>query len=318
MDIPFKSLKSFQENYTSHLNSFIEEFPNATEIDFLHQLKRMYSFEIKFDNTKRVFNDLIWIKTRSFDESFGITYEDDEISISMFALIVEDYLNYYMPLIGDPFSYNPYSPFVDDEDVFVKDYEGFDIKDDPIKRLFIISENVASHDISINSKSLREIYLLQETFHYKYFKFLYFDNGKIKADEHKFQNYGFAVTNILNELDRKIFDTSIKSDVQDEIITENDYSDTRQLERMILLEKLGIIKYIQSIQNDVNNEKHTAEILSALSGINSATIAKNLGVMLGAKKNDNDKNSPYKNPKNLQLANNKLYQFNIDLTKIIL
>lgn len=97
---------------------------------------------------------------------------------------------------------------------------------------------------------------------------------------------------------------------------ENDYSETRPLERMIILEKLGIIKYIQSLQNDNLNEKHTAEILSSFTGIISGTIAKNLGVM-GDKKNDDDKNSPYKNPKNLNLAHNKLDKFNIDLNKII-
>lgn len=99
-------------------------------------------------------------------------------------------------------------------------------------------------------------------------------------------------------------------------IPDNDYSDTVPLERMIILEKLGIIKYIQSLQNDNLNEKHTAEILSSFTGIISGTIAKNLGVM-GDKKNDDDKNSPYKNPKNLNLAHNKLDNFNIDLNKII-
>lgn len=86
---------------------------------------------------------------------------------------------------------------------------------------------------------------------------------------------------------------------------------------MIILEKLGIIKYIQSIQNDSINEMETARILSSFTGIKIGTIAKNLGVMLGHKKNDSHKNSPYKNPKNQQLANNKLNYFNIDLTKII-
>lgn len=99
-------------------------------------------------------------------------------------------------------------------------------------------------------------------------------------------------------------------------IPENDYSDTVPLERMIILEKLGIIKYIQSLQNDKFNEKHTAEILSSFTGIIAGTISKNLGVM-GDKKNDKDKNSPYKNPKNLNLASNKLDKFNIDLNKII-
>lgn len=130
-----------------------------------------------------------------------------------------------------------------------------------------------------------------------------------------FPNEFFCLYQLRNFINHKIENSqSNKINTQ---IPENDYSDTVPLEKMILLEKLGIIKYVQSLQNDGLNEKQTAEILSSFTGITSGTIAKNLGVMLGAKKNDTDKNSPYKNPKNLQLANNKVNKFNIDLTKII-
>lgn len=135
-----------------------------------------------------------------------------------------------------------------------------------------------------------------------------------------FSNLSDMIDNSINTDELKfINDLQIKQTTEPQNIDfpEHDFSDTVPLEKMIILEKLGIIKYIQSLQNDNNNEKQTAEILSAITGIISGTIAKNLGVMLGVKKNDNDKNSPYKNPKNLQLANNKFNQFNIDLTKIL-
>lgn len=101
-----------------------------------------------------------------------------------------------------------------------------------------------------------------------------------------------------------------------EEVPENDFSDTLPLERMILAEKTGVIKYCQSILLNNSNEKNLAELLSGILAIPSTTIAKNLGVMLGVKKDDTNKNSPYKNPKNLQLANKKLNQLKIDLTKI--
>lgn len=125
----------------------------------------------------------------------------------------------------------------------------------------------------------------------------------------------FIEIEIAKENERLKMPKMLISPIVDE--PENDYSDTIPLERMILLEKLGVIKYIQSLQFDDRNEKKTAEILSSICGINSGTIAKNLGVMLGSKKNDKDGNSPYKNPKNLQLAQKKLDKFPINETKIL-
>ena len=81
-------------------------------------------------------------------------------------------------------------------------------------------------------------------------------------------------------LNYKSYESTIKEIETPEI----DYSNTPPLERMIILEKLGIIKYIQSIQKDSKNEKETARILSSFTGINTGTVAKNLGVMLGHKK----------------------------------
>ncbi|WP_312763080.1 hypothetical protein [Epilithonimonas sp.] len=136
------------------------------------------------------------------------------------------------------------------------------------------------------------------------------------------ENFDNLISNIESSLntDELKFINQLQNNQPNTITTddiENDFSDSVPLERMIILEKLGIIKYIQSLQNDNNNEKQTAEILSSFTGIPSGTIAKNLGVMLGVKKNDAHKNSPYNNPKNLQLANSKFNQFNIDLTKIL-
>ena len=130
----------------------------------------------------------------------------------------------------------------------------------------------------------------------------------IEFFENEIYNYTEFVDDILKQSENSKENTETP---------EIDYSNTPPLERMIILEKLGIIKYIQSIQKDSKNEKETARILSSFTGINTGTVAKNLGVMLGHKKNDSDKNSPYNNPKNQQLADNKLINFNIDLTKII-
>lgn len=152
--------------------------------------------------------------------------------------------------------------------------------------------------------------------HAVYLSFLKFEEGRIRADDEKVKQFGYSLTRILKYINEEIYSKKSTNNVPESAPLENDFSDSKPLERMIILEKLGIIKYIQSLQNDKDNEKHTAEILSSFTGIVSGTIAKNLGVM-GLKENNKDKNSPYKNPKNLNLANNKLDKFNIDLTKII-
>jgi len=90
-----------------------------------------------------------------------------------------------------------------------------------------------------------------------------------------------------------------------------DFSDNEEKERVIILEKLGVIEYIQSLQIKPDVKTHTAEILSAITGIHSGTLYSYLLPMLRAHRNDGDKNSPYKNPENLQNANKTLHKLKL-------
>jgi hypothetical protein len=95
---------------------------------------------------------------------------------------------------------------------------------------------------------------------------------------------------------------------------ELDISDNSPKERIIILEKLGIINHIKNIQKDPNTISHTSEILSAITGIKSKTLNTYLHPMLQPNRDDTDKNSPYYNPDNLLNANKTLQNLKIKNT----
>lgn len=95
---------------------------------------------------------------------------------------------------------------------------------------------------------------------------------------------------------------------------ENDFSNNEDKEKLIILEKLKIIDYIKSIQTKPKTISHTAEILSAITGIKSTTLYTYLRPMLNANRDDNDNNSPYKNTENILNANKTIQKLKIKNT----
>lgn len=122
-----------------------------------------------------------------------------------------------------------------------------------------------------------------------------------------------------NHLFDHICKTKAKEEYNEELIddkiannnTEQDFSNNENKEKVILLEKMGIIDFIKEKQSNPNNIKQTAEILSSFTGIKSATLYSYLRPMLSPHRDDKDKNSPYKNPENLQRANKTLHKLPI-------
>lgn len=95
---------------------------------------------------------------------------------------------------------------------------------------------------------------------------------------------------------------------------ELDFSDNSDKVKLIMLEKLGIIEYIKTIQTKPNTISHTSEILSAITGIETKTLNTYLYPMLRPYRDDEDKNSPYKNPENLEKAERELIKLKIKNT----
>lgn len=94
-------------------------------------------------------------------------------------------------------------------------------------------------------------------------------------------------------------------------ILEHDFSDNSDKVKLIMLEKLGIIDYIKTIQIKPDTISHTSEILSAITGIKSQTLNSYLYPMLRPYRDDNDKNSPFNNPENLAIAQRELIKLKI-------
>ncbi|MPS73328.1 MAG: hypothetical protein E2590_09295 [Chryseobacterium sp.] len=206
MELPFTSLKTFEEGFLLHFNYYKEIFPNAREVDFLNELKRKYLFWTKIIDGKRVFNDLIWTIEFSYPERNGFSADDVDITISTFAYVVDNYFKHYIPSIGNPFEYFPYSPF-DGDDKFTKDYIGNKVND-PIEHLFFLIESDKKENNDFKKpedyKPIHKKYLLDKLYHLDYFDFLYYENNEVKANENKFKDFGFAVLSIIDEIEMRI------------------------------------------------------------------------------------------------------------------
>jgi hypothetical protein len=253
MDLPFYySFKEFEENYTKDLNHFIDKYQNAREIDFLKEIKRLCLFWTKVENGLRVFNNLIWTKEFTYSEYEGFSSDDAEITLDMFAYIVDCNVKHYLPFIGNPFKYFPnIDPFGDedenDEDLII----------DPFEHLFSLIESQRKRPdyfrIPNDYTSIHKKYLLDKIYHLEYFHFLYYEDSTIKADNEKFKDFGFAVFKIMDEIDRKtklfelqknnIVSVNINENKKQEIHKEQEQETGSSLttpEKIALLEYLGV------------------------------------------------------------------------------
>lgn len=95
---------------------------------------------------------------------------------------------------------------------------------------------------------------------------------------------------------------------------ENDFSDNSDKVKLIILEKLGVIDYIKTIQTKPEIISHTSEILSAITGIGSKTLNTYLYPMLRQYPDKTDPNSPYKNPENLLDAEKTIHKLKVKNT----
>jgi hypothetical protein len=278
MDLPFYySFKDFEENYTKDLNNFIDKYQNAREIDFLKEIKRLCLYWTKVEYGGRVFNNLIWTKEFTYSEYEGFSSDDAEITLDMFAYIVDCNVKHYLPFIGNPFhSFSNIDPFGDDDD------DGIIIMH-PIEHLFSLIENQRKRPdyfhIPNDYKSIHKKYLLDKIYHLEYFHFLYYEDGTIKADNEKFKDFGFAVFKIMDEIDRRIklfelqknniipVNGNSNENKKQEIYKEEEQEDISNLttpEKIALLEYLGV--FAKLIKDGVSPENEYKIIHNLIGG----------------------------------------------------
>lgn len=137
--------------------------------------------------------------------------------------------------------------------------------------------------------------------------------GKLEEISHYIQNK--IIENDINEsLKLEVFERS-ENDYSGKVgqteIPELDFSNNTDKVKLIMLEKLGVIDYIKTIQTKPETISHTSEILSTITGIPSKTLNTYLYPMIRPHRDDDDKNSPYKNPENCQKAERELIKLKI-------
>jgi hypothetical protein len=132
-----------------------------------------------------------------------------------------------------------------------------------------------------------------------------------------FPDYEISKHRIYNFIENEILITTkdIKNKSESEIENiEFDFSENNDKVKLIILEKLGVIDYIKSIQQKPEIISHTAQILSAFTGIKSDNLYSYLHPMISPIRDDNNKNSPYKNTDNLLKANKQIDNLKINNT----
>lgn len=315
MEIPFYySFSEFQENYKIDFEKWKSVFPDANENIFFKKLLPKYEKLIDKDlkEVKEIhFNiSTVDVNFQKFDDRISINDLHTELDCRVFNYACENGLND----LYDAFNRDIYHFFA------TKNIFDTEVKhEDPLWGIL---------SLSMKPSKYRESDIIYMGHKFKLFqKFVTFDvisdedlqkfkdnnqytiGSFLHFDWYKYENYKISVLRIYDWILSKLEDKTPEREIQEN--PEHDFSDNGEKERVIILEKLGVIEYIQSLQNKPDIKSHTAEILSAITGIHSGTLYSYLLPMLQANRNDGDKNSPYKNPENLQNANKTLHKLKL-------
>lgn len=94
-----------------------------------------------------------------------------------------------------------------------------------------------------------------------------------------------------------------------------DLSDATPIEKIIYLEKLGIIDFLRKQQPFDLSTKRLSEVLSGVTGIKAGTLQSNLNPMIS--KSVAQKNNPLKSQKNVDKVENALIKIGFNLKKSI-
>ena len=141
------------------------------------------------------------------------------------------------------------------------------------------------------------------------------DEEEIMVLKCSIEKSNISLIDVIKEIHKKISEFNTNTNHTQKIeneIPEYDFSDNEDKVKLIILEKLGVIDYIKSIQQKPEVISHTAEILSSFTGIKSNSLYSYLRPMISPQRDDSDKNSPYKNADNLLKANRQIHDLKIN------
>lgn len=287
MPIPkYITYSDFVSNYEFDFLHSRSEYIDLTEVEYLKEVRRDYKELIEFAQQKIVcYNE----KTETENE---VRYELIEIHLFSYSLLIESkYGNYLRVLQSNVDELEKNHPEGDYE--ICRNYHVPPL--DVLTNLIYFVDKDSKWDISE---------------HLFYLKFLKFEGRRIIEDNEKVKQFSYSLTRILNFINEKIH-SQTSTNIISESVPEVDFSDNADKVKLIMLEKLGVIDYIRKIQMHPDKILHTSEILSSFTGISSKTLNSYLNPMLQSYRNDNDKNSPYKNQDNVEKAERELVKLKI-------
>ncbi|SNV42992.1 Uncharacterised protein [Chryseobacterium taklimakanense] len=331
MELPFYySFTEFKNNYNKDFEDWKKQLPDGSEKIYLKKLLSTYGAEI----------DPLYLETK--DIEIEVSYYDEvlkrylkttktvqnisnELDVRLFNYFADDpdRLNdFYFELAIEKKSHFHFFAenkildtvvhYLDDPDDpgSYLDIVGYEEKKSPYNNSdFLYSgkdfqtfEKFVQFS-TITNDELQEYINENE---YSIGQFLYFDSAK-------YENYKISVIRIYDWINDRINAPEPQqiAPTPEPETPEFDFSDTEPKARVIMLEKLGIIDFVKSLQQKPDTIQHTAQILSAITGINSKALYSYLLPMLQPIRDDGNKNSPYKNPENLQQANKQLLKMKL-------
>ncbi|MDP9961272.1 hypothetical protein [Chryseobacterium lathyri] len=234
-----------------------------------------------------------------YEDVYGL-YENKGTKLQDLSKLIEDYESNIIDL-----DFIKNETLVDDNDDILQQQKMFILKEivsilesseDVNKFKFILKSNIVKETFSFSEINMKNVEILSTNF-----TELLDENRMILKE----------ITEIKLFLREEIIKESEKQNIETELIRlpESDFSDNEDKVKLIILEKLGIINYIKSIQIRPDTITHTAEILASFTGIKSRTLYSYLRPMISSVRDNSDKNSPYNILENEVKADKQLTSF---------
>lgn len=284
-EVPYYTYKDYEEKYEDDLNSFLKEYPNAEESDYLKKIEKCYKSWV--DGNQNIWDYTIMEQLCPIEGG----YTEQRISLDYFGDVVNSYFKVFAKKAE--FNLETFSEMIEERDNF-------------------FTKNSARNSLELTCKR----YSLSKKYHLKFYKFLSQENGQIIFDFKKHEDFGFTIMRILDDIKIKL-EKSNNAPVhyEDEVLYDDDTSLSIK-QKLIVLQQLGIIDYIKSIQTTSENITHTSQIIAYIIEGKEKTIKSYLNPMLTEAEGNFSNNNPYNVLQNKIEANKALSKMKIDPSKL--
>ena len=284
-EVPYYTYEDFEEKYEDDLNSLLKEYPNAEESDYLKKIEKCYKSWVDG-------NQNIWdytIMEQLYPREGG--YTERRISLDYFGNVVNSYFKVFAKKAE--FNLETFREMIEERDNF-------------------FTKNSARNSLELTCKK----YSLSKKYHLKFYKFLSQENGQIIFDLKKYEDFGFTIRRILNDIKIKLEKSNNAPVHYEDEVLYDDHTSLSIKQKLIVLQQLGIIDYIKSIQTTSENITHTSQIIAYIIEGKEKTIKSYLNPMLTEAEGNFSNNNPYNVPQNKIEANKALSKMKIDPSKL--